>query len=139
MAAGKEAPLALFNSLDILILNLDEKDIQCIFSTEIRRDVAQKVQIAVSSYQIMLQELQNIDNNLPDLLSEIKAIQALVDKRHRNCNKCIIGGCTVSLVGGTFILGSILAAPFTFGASIGLSAVSATLTIGGTSATTAAK
>ena len=137
MAVGKETPLALLDSLDIL--NLDEKDIQCIFSTEIGRDVAQKVQIAVSSYQIMLQELQYIDDNLPDLLSEIKAIQALVDKRHRNCNKGIIGGCTTSIAGGAFILGGILAAPFTFGASIGLSAVGAALTIGGTYATTAAK
>jgi len=97
------------------------------------------MQEAMLHYKLMLKGLQYVDENLDVMLIEFKKKKALVDKRHKNCNKGIVAGCATSFVGGTMILAGIAAAPFTFGVSIGFSAAGAALTICGTYTTTAAK
>ena len=43
-----------------------------------------------------------------------------VDLHHSNVNKATIAGSSVGLLGGGLMIGGLIAAPFTFGASLGL-------------------
>ena len=107
--------------------------------TDVGKEFSLKISAAVSHYMRMMAELQYMEEKLPGLLGDLKSIQQKVDKRHKNSNIATIGGCATSIVGSAMILGGLAAAPFTFGASIGLTVAGTVITAGGGIATTGAK
>ena len=92
-----------------------------------------------SHYKTMMEELKYMEKTLPGLLYELRTIQQKVDKRHKNSNVATVGGCASSIVGGALIVGGMVAAPFTLGASIRLSAVETIIAVAGGATTTTAK
>ena len=81
-----------------------------------------------------------MEKTLPDLLYELRTIQ--LKKLTRDIKTVIllhaVGGCTSSIIRGTLIVGGMVAAPFTLGASIGLSAAGTAIAVaGGTTTATA--
>ena len=63
-----------------------------------------------------------MEEKLPGLLCDRKSIQQKVDKRRKYSNFATIGGCATSISGGAIIVRGIVAAPFTLGTSVGLTA-----------------
>jgi len=127
-------------SINVLeALHLDKNEVDFFFCTDTGRKVIQKLKEAEKYYYKWLKKLKYFQSHLPTVISELEKIQALVDKRHRNCLKAKIGGSTASFAGGAMFITGIILAPFTFGLSIAFSAVGGVLTIGGTYITTIAQ
>lgn len=101
--------------------------------------ISLKVTEAVAQYIEMLKELKYMEATAPDLIDEVKEIKARVDRRHKRSNVATIGGSATSLLGGAMIVGGIIAAPFTLGASVGLAAAGTAVTVAGSVATATAK
>ena len=134
--AGNYSKLTLAR-LDSLSSNQGE--LRKFLETDVGKEISSKISVAVIQYMIMMAELQYMEENLPGLLCDLKTIQQKVDKRRKYSNVATIGGCATSMVGGAMIVGGIAAAPFTLGASVGLTAVGTALSIGGGVTTTGAK
>ena len=111
-------------------LSSDPSALQRFLQTDAGEKIEQKIILAVSNYMRMMEELQYMKEKLPKVLGDLKAIQQKVDKRHKCSIVGAISGYAISIVGGAIIVGGIVAAPFTLGASVGL-------TVAGTAATTA--
>ena len=134
--AGRHNHLSLAR-LDSLSSN--QWELEKFIQTDFGQQISQQISLAITSYMRMMKELQYMEENLPDLVSDLKTIQQKVDKRHKHSNIATIGGCATSIVGGTMIVGGIAAAPFTLGASIGLTAAGTAVAAAGGITTTAAK
>ena len=107
--------------------------------TDFGKEINEKISKAVISYIQMINELHYMEENLPELLGDLKTIQQKVDKRRKRSNIATIGGCATSMAGGAMIVGGIVAAPFTLGASIGLTATGTAVALAGGATTTTAK
>ena len=86
----------------------------------------------------MMEEVLYIQQNLPGLLDDLKAVQEKVDKRHTYSNVATVGGCATSIV-GVVAAGGIIATPFTFGISLGLTVAGGAVLAAGTVTTATAK
>ena len=75
--------------------------------------------------------LKSLKSEIPDVISRIQSIQETIDLHHDNVNKATVAGTTAGIVGGGLMIGGIIAAPFTFGASLGLTVVGATIGVAG--------
>ena len=120
-------------------LSLNQRELRRFLETDVGKQINSKISVAVTQYMRMMQELQYMEEKLPGLLVDLKTIQQKVDKRHKRSNIATVGGCATSIVGGAMIIGGIAAAPFTFGASIGLTAAGTAVTAAGSITTTVAK
>ena len=130
------------NRLTLVRLNLlssNQRELRRFLETDAGKEVNLKISIAVGQYLRMLEELQYMEEKLPGLLGDLKAIQEKVDKRHKRSNVATVGGCATSIVGGVMVVVGIAATPFTFGASIGLTAAGAAVTAAGTITTAVGK
>ena len=117
---------------------LDPNCLCTFIQSDLGTEVHEKITIAVTNYMLMLEEIQYMEQNLPGLLDDLETIKEQVDKRHKHSNVATIGGCVSSLAGGAMIVGGIIAAPFTFGATIGLTAAgTVALAAGGVTTATA--
>ena len=123
--------------LDSLLLN--QRELGRFLETDVGKQISLKISIAVEQYMRMMEELQYMEEKLPGLLVDLKTIQQNVDKRHKHSKIATVGGCATSIVGGVMIFGGIVAAPFTLGASIGLTAAGAGVAAAGSITTTVAK
>lgn len=94
---------------------------------------------AADHYKTLMEEMKYMEKTLPDLLNELRTIQLKVDKRHKNSNIATVSGCVSSIIGGTLIVGGMVAAPFTLGASIGLSAAGTAIAVAGGATTATAR
>ena len=121
------------------LLSSNEAELEKFLMTDAGKDVSEKITKAVMSYMKMMEELQYMEENLPGVLDDLKVIQQKVDKRHKRSNIATIGGCATSIAGGAMVVGGIIAAPFTFGTSIGLTATGTAVALGGGATTTIAK
>lgn len=121
------------------LLSSNEVELKRFLMTDAGKEISQKITKAVISYIEMMKELQYMEENLPGVLDDLKAIQQKVDKRHKHSNIATIGGCTTSIAGGAMVVGGIIAAPFTLGASIGLTATGTAVALAGGATTTFAK
>ena len=130
------------NQLTLVRLNSlssNQGELRRFLETDVGKEINLKISKAVGQYMRMMEELQYMEEKLPGLLGDLKTIQQKVDKRHKRSNVATVGGCATSIVGGAMIVGGIAAAPFTFGTSIGLTAVGTAVTAAGTITTTVAK
>ena len=131
---NNQLTLARLNSL-----SSNQGELRRFLETDVGKEINSKISKAVEQYMRMMEELQYMEEKLPGLLGDLKAIQQKVDKRHKRSNVATVGGCATSIVGGAMIVGGIAAAPFTFGTSIGLTAAGTAVTAAGTITTTVAK
>ena len=122
--------------LNLFLPNEMERELQSFLETDVGSSM---ISLAASQYIQMMAELQYMEEKLPGLLCDLKTIQQKVDKRRKYSNVATIGGCATSIVGGVMIVGGIAAAPFTLGATIGLTVAGTALGIGGGITTTGAK
>ena len=120
-------------------LSSNQRELRRFLETDVGKQINLKISVAVEQYMRMMEELQYMEEKLPGLLVDLKTIQQKVDKRHKRSNVATVGGCATSMVGGAMIIGGIAAAPFTFGASIGLTAAGTAVTAAGSITTTVAK
>ena len=135
-------PRANRNQLSLARLNSlssNKRELEAFLQTDVGNKFSLMIRQAVDNYSTMMKELQYMEENLPELLDDLKTIQQKVDKRHKRSNAATAGGCATSLVGGAMIVGGIVAAPFTLGASIGLTAAGTVVTAAGSVTTATAK
>ena len=121
------------------LLSSNEVELKRFLLTDAGQEISEKITKAVTSYIEMMKELQYMEENLPGVLDDLKTIQQKVDKRHKRSNIATIGGCATSIAGGALVIGGIVAAPFTLGASIGLTATGTAVALAGGATTTTAK
>ena len=121
------------------LLSSNEVELKRFLMTDTGKEISQKITKAVGQYMKMMEELQYMEEHLPGVLDDLKTIQQKVDKRHKGSNIATIGGCATSIAGGAMVVGGIIAAPFTLGASIGLTATGTVVALAGGAATTTAK
>ena len=120
-------------------LSSNQGELRKFLETDVGKEISLKISVAVSQYMRMMAELQYMEEKLPGLLDDLKTIQKKVDKRRKYSNIATIGGCATSIAGGAMIVGGIVAAPFTLGASVGLTAAGTVVAAGGGITTTGAK
>ena len=121
------------------LLSSNEVELKRFLLTDAGQEISEKITKAVTSYIEMMEELQYMEENLPGVLDDLKTIQQKVDKRHKRSNIATIGGCATSIAGGALVIGGIVAAPFTLGTSIGLSAAGTAIAVAGGATTATAK
>ena len=120
-------------------LSSNQRELGRFLETDVGKQINLKITIAVEQYMRMMEELQYMEEKLPGLLNDLKTIQQNVDKRHKHSKIATVGGCATSIVGGVMIVGRIVAAPFTSGATIGLTAAGTAVAAAGSITTTVAK
>ena len=120
-------------------LSSNKWELEAFLQTDAGEEISQMIRKAVHHYSVMMKELQYMEEKLPELVSDLKTIQQRVDKRHKCSNVATVGGCATSIVGGAMIVGGIIAAPFTLGASVGLTAAGTVVTAAGSATTATAK
>ena len=120
-------------------LSSNRWELERFLQTDVGEKAKQMILAAASHYKTMMEELKYMEKTLPGLLVELRTIQQKVDKRHTHSNIATVGGCATSIIGGALIIGGIVAAPFTLGASIGLSAAGTAISIAGGATTATAK
>lgn len=91
------------------------------------------------SFQRVQSKLKILEERLPQVISEAELVKNCIDKKHKTSTKATIAGSSTSLVGGALIIGGILGAPFTFGASLGFTITGAVLAGAGGATTAGAK
>ena len=75
---------------------------------------------AIDHYNTLKRELKYMKENIIPLLQDLEEAKDKVDKVHKGANVTIIASSATSIVGGALFLGGIIAAPFTLGATLGL-------------------
>ena len=110
---------------------LDEHIVQQILSSPDCKE-------AVGHYHTLRKEVKWMKENMPGLLINLKDAKDKVDKVHTGVNVTYIASGATSAVGGALLLGGIIAAPFTFGASIGLSIAGGVIAAGSSVASVSA-
>ena len=91
------------------------------------------------TYTKVESKLQKLEERLPQVISEAERVKECIDQKHETSTKATIAGSSTSLLGGALIVGGILGAPFTYGASLGLTITGAVLTGAGGVTTAGAK
>ena len=91
------------------------------------------------SFKKLQLKLQKLEERLPQVISEAECVKECIDQKHKTSTKATIAGSSTSLLGGALIVGGILGAPFTFGASLGFTVTGAVLTGAGGVTTAGAK
>ena len=81
-------------------------------------------------------KLKILEERLPQVIIEAELVKDCIDQKHKTSTKATIAGSSTSLLGGALIVGGLLGAPFTFGASLGFTVTGAVL-VGAGGATTA--
>ena len=87
----------------------------------------------------MQSTLKSLKSKIPSIIRRIETIQEEIDYHHNNVNKATVVGSTVGIAWGGLLIGGLIAAPFTFGASLGLTVVGAITGAAGAVTTTGAK
>ena len=87
----------------------------------------------------MKDTLRSLKLKIPSIIRQIESIQEEIDRHHSNVNKATVAGSTAGIVGGGLMIGGLIAAPFTFGASLGLTVVGAGIGAAGGMTTAGAK
>ena len=80
------------------------------------------------TYTKVESKLHILEERLPQVISEAERVKEWIDEKHKASTKATIAGSSTSLLGGALIVGGILGAPFTYGASLGLTVTGAVLT-----------
>ena len=80
------------------------------------------------SFKKVRSNLQKLEERLPEVISEVERVKECIDQKHKTSTKATIAGSSTSILGGALMVGGILGAPFTFGASLGVTAAGAVLT-----------
>ena len=83
--------------------------------------------------------LKSLKSKIPNIITHIETIQKQLDSSHYRATSSKVAGTFVGILGGAFIIGGIIAAPFTFGASVGLTITGGIVVAGGAIATTGSK
>jgi len=91
------------------------------------------------SFIQVLSKLKQLKERLPLVISEAELVKNCIDQKHKTSTKATIAGSSTSLLGGALIVGGILGAPFTFGASLGITVTGAVLAGAGGATTAGAK
>jgi len=91
------------------------------------------------SFKRVQTKLQQLEKKLPEVIEQAECIKQCIDQYHKNSTKATIAGSSTSLVGGALIIGGLLGAPFTFGASLGFTVTGAVLAGAGGMTTAGAK
>ncbi|XP_065904744.1 apolipoprotein L3-like [Dysidea avara] len=91
------------------------------------------------TYKRVQTKLQQLEQKLPEVIEQAECIKNCIDQYHKNSTKATIAGSSTSLVGGALIIGGLLGAPFTFGASLGLTVTGAVMAGAGGMTTAGAK
>lgn len=84
-------------------------------------------------------KLKKLEERLPQVISEAELVKSCIDQKHNSSTKATIAGSSTSLLGGALIIGGIIGAPFTFGASLGFTVTGAVLAGAGSATTAGAK
>ena len=98
-----------------------------------------KIQSCETSIKQLQSTLKSLKSKIPNIINRIKDIQDQIDLHHDNVNKATVVGSSVGLLGGGLMIGGIIAAPFTFGASLGLTITGAIVGAAGGMTTAGAK
>ena len=80
------------------------------------------------SFKKVQSNLQKLEERLPEVISEVEHVKECIDQKHKASTKATVAGSSTSILGGALMVGGILGAPFTFGASLGVTAAGAVLT-----------
>ena len=64
-------------------------------------------------------KLKTLEERLSQVISEAELVRDCIDQKHKTSTKATIAGSSTSLLGGALIVGGLLGAPLTFGASLG--------------------
>jgi len=91
------------------------------------------------TYKRVQTTLKQLKDKLPEVIEQAECIKKCIDQHHKNSTKATIAGSSTSLVGGALIIGGLLGAPFTFGASLGFTVTGAVLAGAGGMTTAGAK
>ena len=91
------------------------------------------------SFKKVQSKLKTLEERLPQVISEAELVKSCIDHKHITSTKATIAGSSTSLLGGALIVGGILGAPFTFGASLGFTITGAVLAGAGGATTAGAK
>ena len=97
------------------------------------------VQSCDTSIKQIRSTLRTLKSEIPSIIICIEAIQEKIDLHHDNVNKATVAGSTAGILGGGLMIGGIIAAPFTFGASLGLTVTGAIIGAAGGMTTAGAK
>jgi len=90
-------------------------------------------------YKRVQENLKQLNDKLPEVIDQAESIKACIDEHHKNTTRASVAGSSTSIVGGALILGGLIGAPYTFGASLGLTFTGAVLTGAGGVTTAGAK
>lgn len=91
------------------------------------------------SFKKVQSKLKMLEERLPQVISEAELVKSCIDQKHKTSTKATIAGSSTSLLGGALIVGGIVGAPFTFGASLGFTVTGAVLAAAGGATTAGAK
>ena len=98
-----------------------------------------KLMDAIGYYNTLKRELKYMKDNIEDLMKNLEEAKVKVDKVHRRANVTIIASSATSIVGGALLIGGLIAAPFTLGATIGLSVAGGLVSAGSATANLSAQ
>ena len=84
-------------------------------------------------------KLKILEERLPQVITEAELVKSCIDQKHKTSTKATIAGSSTSLLGGALIVGGIIGAPFTFGATLGFTVTGAMLAGAGGATTAGAK
>jgi len=79
-------------------------------------------------YKRVQEKLKHLNDKLPEVIDQAECIKMCIDEYHKNTSKASVARSSTSIVGDALILGGIIGAPYTFGASLGLTFTGAMLT-----------
>ena len=69
--------------------------------------------------------VKSLKSKIPDIITHIENLQEKTDRHHCNVNKAKVAGAGVGIIGSVLMIGGAVAAPFTLGASLGLTVIGA--------------
>lgn len=98
-----------------------------------------KLMEAIGYYNTLKRELKYMKDNIEGLIENLEEAKVKVDKVHRGTNVTIIASSATSIVGGALLIGGLIAAPFTLGATIGLTVAGGLVSVGSATANLSAQ
>ena len=98
-----------------------------------------KLMEAIGYYNTLKRELKFMKDNIEGLIKNLEEAQVKVDKVHKRANVTVIASSATSILGGALFIGGLIAAPFTLGASIGLSVAGGLVSVGSATANLSAQ
>ncbi|XP_065904344.1 uncharacterized protein [Dysidea avara] len=90
-------------------------------------------------YERVQGKLTQLGDKLPQVIEQAECIKTCIDEYHKNSTKASVAGSSTSMVGGALMLGGLIGAPYTFGASLGFTFTGALLAGAGGVTTAGAK